>query len=65
MTNTELFDSWRDYSDAQLATALASHVGQLLDEHRTLLIERGTSVWQLKDSGDLLAHHFLMEAFAA
>ena len=64
MTNSDLFASWQDLSDAQLATTLASHVGQLLDEHRTSLIERGTSVWQLKDSGDLLAHHFLMEAFA-
>lgn len=65
MTNNELFESWRGLSDAQLATALAQHVGVLLDEHRNTLVERGTSVWQLKDSGDLLAHHFLMEAFAA
>lgn len=65
MTNNELFESWRGLSDAQLSTALAQHVGVLLDEHRKTLVERGTSIWQLKDSGDLLAHHFLMEAFAA
>ena len=65
MSNSELFATWRDLSDAQLSTALAQHVGVMLDEHRTTLVERGTSVWQLKDSGDLLAHHFLMEAFSA
>lgn len=65
MSNSELFASWRDLSDAQLSTVLAQHVGVILDEHRKTLVERGTSVWQLKDSGDLLAHHFLMEAFSA
>ena len=34
-------------------------------EHREVTIERGTTQWQLKDSGDLLAHNFLMEAFTA
>lgn len=65
MTNDELFESWRHLSDAQLATVLAEHTGQLLVQHRKQLVERGNiSVWQLKDSGDLLAHHFLMDAFA-
>lgn len=64
MSDTELFESWRGLNDAELATALAAHVGRLLERHRATLVERGTSIWQLKDSGDLLAHHFLMEAFA-
>lgn len=64
MTNTELFDSWRELSDADLATALAQHTGVLLVQHREQLVERGNvSIWQLKDSGDMLAHHFLMDAF--
>jgi 3'(2'), 5'-bisphosphate nucleotidase len=39
-------------------------VGRLLDEHRNTQVERGISFWQLKDSGDLLAHHFLLDAFS-
>lgn len=66
MTNSELFESWKGLSDADFATALAEHTGQLLVQHRQQLAERGNvSVWQLKDSADLLAHHFLMDAFAA
>ncbi len=66
MTRDELFDSWRGLSDADLAANLAIHTGALLVEHREQLIERGNvSVWQLKDSGDMLAHHFLMDAFRA
>lgn len=63
MSHAELFESWRKFSDAELATVLASHVGQLLDQHRDEQIDRGTSIWQLKDSGDLLAHNFLVDAF--
>lgn len=66
MTNTELFESWQGMSDADLATVLAQHTGVLLVQHREQLIERGNvSVWQLKDSGDMLAHHFLLDAFRA
>lgn len=66
MTNSELFESWKGLSDAGFATVLAEHTGALLVQHRQQLVERGNvSVWQLKDSADLLAHHFLMDAFAA
>jgi len=65
VTNSELFESWKGLSDADFATVLAEHTGQLLVQHRQQLAERGNvSVWQLKDSADLLAHHFLMDAFA-
>jgi 3'(2'), 5'-bisphosphate nucleotidase len=64
VSNAELFDSWQGLSDAALATVLAQHVGRLLDEHRNTQVERGISFWQLKDSGDLLAHHFLLDAFS-
>jgi hypothetical protein len=66
VTNDALFESWKGLSDAEFATVLAQHVGTLLVQHREQLIDRGNvSVWQLKDSGDLLAHHFLMDAFRA
>jgi len=66
VTNDAFFESWKGLSDADLATVLAQHVGALLVQHRQQLIDRGNvSVWQLKDSGDLLAHHFLMDAFRA
>ena len=64
MTNDALFESWRGLSDAEFATELARHTGDLLVRHREQVVERGNvSVWQLKDSGDMLAHNFLMEAF--
>ena len=65
MTNAELFDSWKTLNDHDLAIELARVTGQLLVEHREVTIERGTTQWQLKDSGDLLAHNFLMVAFTA
>jgi 3'(2'), 5'-bisphosphate nucleotidase len=65
VTNAELFDSWKTLNDHDLAIELARVTGQLLVEHREVTIERGTTQWQLKDSGDLLAHNFLMEAFTA
>ncbi len=65
MSNDELFETLRGLCDAELATALAQHVGRILDEHRNTQVERGISIWQLKDSGDLLAHHFLLDAFTA
>jgi 3'(2'), 5'-bisphosphate nucleotidase len=65
VSNDELFNSWQGLSDAALATVLAQHVGEMLDEHRDTQVEQGISFWQLKDSGDLLAHHFLLDAFTA
>ncbi|NBU37510.1 MAG: hypothetical protein EBS32_04640, partial [Actinobacteria bacterium] len=53
---------WSSLDDHQLATQLARTAGQLLVEHRDQLIERGTTHWQLCDSGDMLGHHFLMDA---
>jgi 3'(2'), 5'-bisphosphate nucleotidase len=63
MSNDKLFASWEGLSDSELSTELARHTGVLLEKHREDEIERGTTVWQLKDSGDMLAHRFLMEAF--
>lgn len=65
MSNAELFDSWSSLDDAALSIELARVTGQMLVRHREQLVERGTTMWQLKDSGDLLAHHFLLDAFAA
>jgi hypothetical protein len=65
MSNDKLFASWEGLSDSELSTELARHTGVLLEKHREDEIERGTTVWQLKDSGDMLAHRFLMEAFGA
>jgi 3'(2'), 5'-bisphosphate nucleotidase len=65
MNNDKLFASWEGLSDSDLATELARHTGVLLERHREEQIERGTTVWQLKDSGDLLAHNFLMDAFGS
>lgn len=53
---------WSSLDDHRLATQLARTAGQLLVEHREQLIERGTTHWQLCDSGDMLGHHFLMDA---
>lgn len=63
MNNDKLFASWEGLSDSELSTELARYTGVLLERHREEQIERGTTVWQLKDSGDMLAHNFLMEAF--
>ncbi len=65
MNDDKLFASWEGLSDSDLATELARHTGVLLDRHREEQIERGTTVWQLKDSGDMVAHEFLMKAFGA
>lgn len=64
MTDADLFESWRGLDDASLAAELARVAGERLVEHRIALVERGTTVWQLKDSGDLLAHHFLVDALS-
>ena len=65
MSNLSLFETWRDLSDDDLATELAREVGKRLVVHREQEIENGTTVWRLKDSGDMVAHDFLMEAFRA
>lgn len=53
---------WGSLGDAQLAATLARVAGEMLVRHRLDLVERGTTKWELKDSGDLLAHHFLLDA---
>ena len=61
----DLFDQWKGLGDAELATVLAEVAGHKLVEHRQVLIERGTTQWQLRDSADMLAHHFLLDALGA
>jgi len=58
-TNTAV--DWDNLNDDDLATALAVHAGQLLVSLRTDLISEGTSMWNLRDSGDMGAHHFLLD----
>ena len=53
---------WAALGDHALAAQLARTAGELLVEHRTSLVTRGTTHWQLCDSGDMLGHHFLMDA---
>ena len=65
MSHAELFESWQSLSDAELSTELARITGEILVAHREELIERGTTQWNLKDTGDMVAHHFLMEAFGS
>jgi 3'(2'), 5'-bisphosphate nucleotidase len=65
MTNAELFDSWKSLDDHELSIELARVTGDMLVTHREELVERGTTMWNLKDTGDMLAHNFLMEAFTA
>ena len=65
MTDAELFTSWKGLNDDELSIELARVTGQRLVVLREELIEKGTTMWNLKDSGDMLAHHFLMDAFTA
>ena len=66
MTATpERFDELRELGDAALATELARVAGRLLVEHRETLVSRGTTHWELKDSGDMLGHHYLVDALTA
>jgi 3'(2'), 5'-bisphosphate nucleotidase len=53
---------WAALDDHALAAQLARTAGETLVEHRTALVTRGTTHWQLCDSGDMLGHHFLMDA---
>jgi 3'(2'), 5'-bisphosphate nucleotidase len=56
---------WSALEDHALAAQLARTAGELLVEHRTTLVTRGTTHWQLCDSGDMLGHNFLMDALRA
>lgn len=58
MTNAELFDSWKGLDDHELSIELARVTGEMLVIHREELVERGTTMWNLKDTGDMLAHNF-------
>lgn len=53
---------WAALDDHALAAQLARTAGEILVEHRRALVTRGTTHWQLCDSGDMLGHHFLMDA---
>jgi 3'(2'), 5'-bisphosphate nucleotidase len=53
-------DGTNDANDHALATRLAVEAGRLLVELRAELTRRGTSSWQIMDTGDLAAHRFLM-----
>ena len=61
----EIPAGWSGLSDHDLATELARTAGRLLVEHRTQLVQRGTTHWQLCDSGDMLGHNFLMDGLRA
>lgn len=65
MTETDDFERWRDLNDADLSAELALAAGARLVDLRENLVKRGTSTWELKDAGDLMAHHYLLDAFAA
>ncbi len=52
---------WDNLNDDELATALAVHAGRLLVSLRDELITEGTSMWNLRDSGDIGAHRFLLD----
>ena len=56
---------WAALDDHTLASRLAESAGELLVAHRTDLVSRGTTHWQLCDSGDMLGHNFLMDALRA
>jgi 3'(2'), 5'-bisphosphate nucleotidase len=48
-------------SDAALAARIAHGAGQLLVELRAAMWERGAQRWQVMDTGDVLAHRYLVE----
>jgi 3'(2'), 5'-bisphosphate nucleotidase len=51
-----------DEDDHALAARLASEAGALLLELRAAALDDGRHPWQLMDEGDMLSHHFLVEA---
>lgn len=58
-------ESWVGMNDHQLASALAVEAGKRLVAHRHELVEKGTTMWELKDTGDMVGHNFLMAALKA
>jgi 3'(2'), 5'-bisphosphate nucleotidase len=52
-------------NDAALATRLAVGAGRLLVELRRELWARGAAPWQVMDSGDMLAHQYLVAELTA
>lgn len=52
-------------SDHELAAQLAADAGRLLVQVRADLQQRGATPWQVRDTGDVVSHHFLVEAIAA
>ena len=63
--SNEIPAGWAGLSDHELAAELASAAGRQLVAHREQLVARGTTHWQLCDSGDMLGHHFLMDGLRA
>ncbi len=52
-------------SDAEVANLLAIEAGARLVQLRAELVEAGTPQWKIKDSGDMLAHNYLVASLAA
>ncbi len=50
-----------DLNDHELAAAVATATGTLLNDVRQQMIDQGTDHWTLKDVGDVSAHQFIME----
>ncbi len=65
MTATPELDRSGVETDAELATRLAVEAGQLLIELREQMFADGKPPWQVMDNGDLAAHKYLMQQFAA
>ncbi len=51
--------------DHALATRLATETGKLLADLRTTMVAEGTDPKEMKDTGDLAAHRFIMETLTA
>ncbi len=52
-------------TDAELAGRLATEAGRLLVEVRAHLVSQGAPRWQVKDHGDMISHHYLVEQLHA
>ena len=55
-------ESLVDLDDHALAGALATTAGEILLEHRFRLQQERAGQWEIKDSGDAIAHRFLAAA---
>ncbi len=51
-------------SDHEFAAQLATDAGRLLVEVRSELQQRGATPWQIRDTGDVVSHRFLVQAIA-